>query len=129
MSSDAIRSVVAKYFAAFRTKDVEGWVACFGDNATSHEPAAPVPLQGHAALRQFFQGLGSTFKTIDLTQDHLFVRGNRVAVKFTGRGTGTNGRPVVIEGIDVFEFNDQGKIQTLWGYWDPAAMMAQLAKE
>jgi steroid delta-isomerase len=126
MASDAMRSVVSMYFSAFHTKDAERWVACFAPDAVSHEPAAPVPLQGHAALRQFFQGLGGTFKSIELSQDHVFVRGNRVAVKFTGRGTGTNGRAVTMEGIDVFEFNDNGMIQTLWGYWDPAAMMAQL---
>ena len=30
------------------------------------------------------------------------------------------------EGIDIFEFNDRGTIQMMWGYWDPADMMAQL---
>ena len=61
-----------------------------------------------------------------MTQDHVFLSGNRVAVKFTGRGTGKNGRAVVFEGIDVFEINQEGKIQTMWGYWNPAAMMAEL---
>ncbi|HNP84467.1 MAG TPA: ester cyclase, partial [Nitrospira sp.] len=66
------------------------------------------------------------FEKITMTQDHVFLSGNRVAVKFTGRGTGKNGRAVVFEGIDVFEINQEGKIQTMWGYWNPAAMMAQL---
>ena len=61
-----------------------------------------------------------------MTADHIFLSGNRAAVKFTGRGTGKNGRQVIFEGIDVFEINQEGKIQTMWGYWDPAAMMAQL---
>jgi predicted ester cyclase len=52
--------------------------------------------------------------------------GNRVGVKFTGRGAGKNGRSVFYEGIGVFEINQEGKIQTMWGYWNPAAMMAQL---
>jgi len=26
----------------------------------------------------------------------------------------------------MFEFNPAGKIQQLWGYWDPAAMLAEL---
>jgi len=45
-----------------------------------------------------------------------------------GRGTGKNGRQVIFEGIDVFEINQDGKIQTMWGCWDPAAMMAQLQR-
>jgi len=61
----------------------------------------------------------------DLTPLNLsvFQSGNRIAVKFTGRGTGKNGQTVVFEGIDVFEINQAGKVQTMWGYWDPTAMV------
>jgi steroid delta-isomerase len=126
MAPDNPQSVVGRYFAATRAMDLEAWIACFAENAISHEPAAPVPLQGHTALRQFFQGLAGAFQKVGLTEDHVFVTGNKVAVKFTGRGIGKNGREVVFEGIDVFEINDRGTIQTMWGYWNPAAMMAQL---
>jgi steroid delta-isomerase len=78
------------------------------------------------ALRQFLAGVLGAFEKIAMTQDHVFQSGNRVAVKFTGRGTGKNGRQVTFEGIDVFEINQEGKIQTMWGYWNPAALMAQL---
>lgn len=30
------------------------------------------------------------------------------------------------EGIDVFEFNEQGKIQEVRAYWNPAAVMVEL---
>jgi steroid delta-isomerase len=126
MAPDRIHLVVAKYFAATRAMDLEAWLACFAENATSSEPAAPASLQGHAALRQFFLGIVGAFQKVGVTEDHVFVSGNRAAVKFTGRGIGKNGREVVFEGIDVFEVNEQGKIQTMWGYWNPAAMMAQL---
>jgi steroid delta-isomerase len=126
MGSQAISPVVSKYFAAIRAMDPDAWVACFTEQATSFEPGAPVPLQGHAALRQFLGGVLGAFQQIGLTEDHVFSSGNRVAVKFTGRGTGKNGRGVIFEGIDVFEISREGKIQTMWGYWDPAAMMAQL---
>ncbi len=94
--------------------------------STSYEPAAPAPLQGHAALRQFFLGVIGAFQTVGLTEDHVFMSGNRVAVKFTGRGIGKNGREIMFEGIDVFEVNERGKIETMWGYWNPATMLAQL---
>lgn len=126
MASQVVPPVVAQYFAAIRRMDPDAWVACFTEQATSYEPAAPAPLQGHAALRQFLVGVLGAFQQIGLTEDHVFPYGNRVAVKFTGRGTGKNGRAVTFEGIDVFEVSQEGKIQTMWGYWDPAAMMAQL---
>ena len=126
MATQIIPPVVGQYFASIRRMDPDAWMACFTEQATSYEPGAPTPLQGHAVLRQFLVGVLAAFQTIDLTEDHVFLSGNRVAVKFTGRGTGKNGRKVVFEGIDVFEINQEGKIQTMWGYWDPAAMMAQL---
>ncbi len=126
MTSEKIPAVVAGYFSAIGEKDPDAWVACFAEQATSYEPGAPTPLQGHAALRQFLTNVLEAFQSIAMTEDHVFLSGNRVAVKFTGRGTGKNGRKVVFEGIDVFEINQAGKIQTMWGYWDPSAMMAQL---
>jgi len=32
----------------------------------------------------------------------------------------------VFEGIDVFQINEAGRIQTVWAYWDMNAMLAQL---
>lgn len=126
MSSEHIQAAVARYFAATRHTDPDAWVSCFAEHATSDEPAVPVPLQGHAALRQFFLGITGTFRKVGVTEDLVFVSGNRAAVKFTGRGIGKHGPEVVFEGIDVFEINESGKIQLMWGYGDPAAMMMQL---
>ena len=47
-------------------------------------------------------------------------------MKWTGRGISKQGRNVHFEGIDVFEVNEAGKIQTLHAYWNPAEMVAQL---
>ncbi len=126
MTSESIPAVVEQYFAAIGKMDAESWVSCFAEQGVSYEPGVPVPLQGHAALGQFIRGVLDLFQTIELTADHVFVTGNRTAVKFTGRGRGKTGRDVVIEGIDVFEVNEKGLIQTVWGYWNPAAMLAQL---
>ena len=126
MASETIQAVVSQYFAATRRMDPDAWVPCFAEHATSYEPAAPAPLQGHAALHQFFLGIAGSFRKLGMTEDHVFVSGNRAAVKFTGRGIGKNGREVVFEGIDVFEVNESGKIEAMWGYWNPATMMAQL---
>ncbi len=126
MTSENIPTVVARYFTAIGEKNPDAWIACFTEEGTSYEPGAPAPLRGHVALRQFLVAVLGAFEKIAMTEDHVFQSGNRVAVKFTGRGTGKNGRHVTFEGIDVFEINENGKIQTLWGYWNPAALMAQL---
>lgn len=126
MADETIPQAVSRYFAAIGKMDAEAWVACFDEKGMSYEPGAPTPLQGHASLRQFIRGVLDLFQTIELTADHVFVTGNKTAVKFTGRGLGKAGKQVSFEGIDVFEVNEKGLIQTMWGYWNPAAMLAQL---
>lgn len=126
MADDTIPAAVRQYFAAIGKMDADSWVDCFAEDGTSYEPGVPAPLKGHWALRQFLAGVLGAFETIAMTQDHVFQSGNRVAVKFRGRGTGKNGQNVVFEGIDVFEINQAGKVQTMWGYWDPTTMVAQL---
>ena len=120
-----VQKAVADYFAATRAMDSSAWVSVFAEDGTSYDPAAP-PARGQEALRQFFEGIAGAFSEVGLTEDNVFITGNEAAVKWTGRGVGRNGREVVFEGIDIFEINDAGKIQNLWAYWNPAALMAQL---
>ena len=123
---EAIQKVVAEYFAAIRAMDVEGVVTTFAEDAVSYDPVGGPAIKGHTGIRQFFLGMTAAFEKAVLTEDHVFIAGNGAAVKWTGHGVGKNGRKVHFEGIDVIEVNEQGKIQNLWAYWDPAAMMAEL---
>ena len=126
MALDTKATLVQRYFAATRTMNVDAWLDCFADDAVSHDPYGALPIQGKAGLRQFFLNVAKAFKENGFTEDYVAVTGNRAAVKFTVRGVGKNGAAVTGEGIDVFEFNDRGVIQTMWGYWDPAALIARL---
>lgn len=126
MTPETIHTLVQRYFAATRAMDVTAWLACFADNAFSHDPYGGRPVQGKEELRNFFLSVATAFKEIGFTENFVTIVGNRAAVKFTARGIGNNGKTAISEGIDIFEFNDHGTIQIMWGYWDPAAMMAQL---
>ena len=126
MSPDTISRAVKAYFAAIRAMDAEAWVATFAPDATNYDPVGAPPTVGHDALRQFFAAIAGAFKTVALTEDHVFIAGDGAAVKWTGTGTGKNGRDVRFEGIDVFEFNPEGLIQTMRAYWNPAEVLMQL---
>ena len=104
MSPETISRGVRAYFAAIRAMDSEAWVATFAPDATSYDPVGAPPSVGHDGLRQFFAAIVGAFKTVALTEDHIFIAGDGAAVKWTGTGTGKNGRNVRFEGIDVFEF-------------------------
>jgi len=124
MSPEAVTKVVNEYFDAICNLDCEAWIATFAADAVSHEPGNP--LVGHDALRAFFNGVAAGFETIEMRPDRIFVVGNEAGVKWSASGVGKTGRKVSFEGVDVFTLNDDGKIQTMKGFWDPAAMMSQL---
>ena len=126
MSPEVVSKAVKAYFAALRAMDQQAWVNTFAEDAVSYDPVGGPPIVGHQKLGEFFQNITAAFKEAGLTEDHVFVAGNSAAVKWTGRGISQQGRNVHFEGIDVFEVNETGKIQTLHAYWNPAEMVAQL---
>lgn len=126
MSPEQVGKVVKQYFQALRDMDRRAWVNTFAADAISHDPVGALPINGHQKLAEFFDSITAAFSEVGLTEDQVFIAGNGAAVKWTGRGISKQGRKVRFEGIDTFEINDAGKIQTVRAYWNPAEMVAQL---
>jgi steroid delta-isomerase len=126
VSPDKISRAVRAYFLATRAMDADAFANAFAEDGTTCDPLGAPPISGRDGIRQFFQSICKNFKSVGLTEDSIFVAGNGAAVKWTGKGTSTNGSEVTFEGIDVFEVNADGKIQNVWAYWNPAEMIAQL---
>jgi steroid delta-isomerase len=127
ISPDQIRSTVQQYFQASQSDDpVEAMVACFAPDSVNYDPAEGAALRGHDQLRQFFRQIADRFVTIGLQAEFISINGNEAAVKWIGQGISTMGRSVKFEGIDLFEFNTAGKIQSMRAYWNPGTMLAEL---
>ena len=126
MSTESVSQAVKAYFAAIRAMNEQAWIDTFAKDAVSHDSVGAPAMVGHQSLREFFQTITSAFKEVALTEDEIFIAGNGAAVKWSGRGISKQGHKAHFEGIDVFEVNEAGKIQTLHAYWNPAEMMAQL---
>jgi steroid delta-isomerase len=126
MSPEVVSKAVKAYFAAIRAMDQEAWVNTFTEDAITYDPVGAPPTEGHQKLGEFFQTITAAFKEVGLTEDEMFIAGNSAAVKWTGSGISKQGRKVHFEGIDVFEVNEAGKIQSVHAYWNPAEMVAQL---
>ncbi|MEW6130203.1 MAG: nuclear transport factor 2 family protein [Acidobacteriota bacterium] len=123
---EQINEIVAAYFAATRAMDKAAWLATFAEDGVSIDPVGAPPMDTNEKRAAFFDGIVGAFETVGLSEQEIYLADNSAAVKWTGQGTGKNGREVSFAGIDVFEINDQGKIHSIRGYWNPAAMMAEL---
>lgn len=128
ISPVTIQNTIERYFAASQQKinKAEGMVACFAEDSVSYDPADGPALEGREALRQFFEGVVALFQDVALTADYTSINGHEAAVKWSGRGISNSGVEVCFEGIDWFEFNTQGQIQSMKAYWNPAAMLSQI---
>ncbi len=128
MKPETVKTTVTNLIAAIQAMNQDAWLACFADDAVSYNPVGTPPIRGREGLSQMFQKLVGVFKDVKFTAESMFVAGNEAAVKYTLSGQGKNGRLVAVEGINVYEVNDHGKIQTVRAYWHPAEMVAQLKK-
>ena len=126
VSADRVSRAVRAYFLAIRAMDADAFANTFAENGTTNDPLGAPPITGRDALREFFQSICKNFKSVGLTEEQVFIAGNGAAVKWTGHGTSINGKDVNFEGIDVFEVSEDGKIQNIWAYWNPAEMIGQL---
>ena len=126
ISPDKISRAVRAYFLAIRAMDAEAFANTFAEDGTTSDPMGAPPISGREGIREFLSSICKNFKSVGLTEESIFVAGNGAAVKWTGKGTSASGKEVRFEGIDVFEINQDGKIQNVWAYWNPAEMIAQL---
>ena len=114
-SPTQLRDAVDRYFASWASLDPSAYTACFSEDAIVHDPYGATPYYGAKAVRKFFSEVAHALQEVTIA-----------AVVFRGTAIGMNGKPVQVDGIDVFEFNDAGRITTLWAYWDSAALLAKL---
>ena len=126
LSPKQMSDAVDRYFAAWCSLDPSAYVACFDEKAVVHDPYGSTPREGASALREFFGGIAHAVQDVSIQADSVHAASNRAAVVFRGMARGKNLKPVEVAGIDVFEFNEAGRITSLWGYWDPAAVLAKL---
>lgn len=126
ISPEKVSHAVRAYFLAIRAMDAEAFANTFAENGTTFDPVGTPPISGRDAIREFLTSICKNFKSVGLNEEAVFVAGNGAAVKWIGRGTSATGKDVKFEGIDVFEINADGKIQTVRAYWNPAEMIAQL---
>lgn len=122
MSRETVAETLNAYYAALGALSPTPFVETFAPDAVSNDPVGAPPNEGHAGIRQFIEGIAAAFSHVDVSQDFTSIAGDRAAVKWSAQGVLADGRSVRFEGIDVFELGADGKIQRLWGYWDPSVL-------
>lgn len=126
MDEEMIKAAVRTFYEAQRDCDAEKVETCFAESGVAHIPVGAPALEEEEERIAFFAGILGFFTYLDIQEESVFPAGSGAAVKWSAEGTGAEDESVSFEGIDVFEFDSEGRIQVLMGYWDPAEMITRL---
>jgi ketosteroid isomerase-like protein len=129
LSDPAFEDTIDRYYRAIAGRDLAEWLATLGEDVTIHEPAESLPAEGHDGAREAWKVLTAPFRELRYDRRATFFSGAGAAVLWRCKAIGVNGECAEAEGISVFEFDADARIQTVVSYWDPAALLIALAAE
>ena len=103
--------VVEKYIVAVSTNNLDLIREIYADNAVVEDPVGSPPKEGIDAILAFYKSFGAYGVKLELTGS-VKCTGNAAAFPFSAIIG-----PKVMEIIDVFEFNDEGKVVSMKAYF------------
>ena len=104
-------AAVNKYMEAFSNADMDLIREIYAEDAVVEDPVGSEPYVGIDAIVGFYEGAFATGAKIALNSD-VRCAGNAAAFSFDVLMEGVDLSP-----IDVFEFNEAGKVQSMKAYW------------
>lgn len=116
MDITTLQKAVQTYIEAFEKADLEMIKALYAEDATLEDPVGTPVRKGHAEIIAFYKSAFDTGVKLELNGKPRCA-GNAVAFSFDVVMPG-----VKISPIDVFELNDNGKVQSMKAYWGPDNM-------
>ena len=110
-------AAVHKYVEAFDTADMAIIREIYAGDAIVEDPVGTEPHVGIEAVCAFYEGALSSGAKLALTGAPRCA-GNAVAFPFQVQMPG-----MVIDIVDVFEFDEAGKVNNMKAYWGPENMV------
>lgn len=111
---------------AFAALDLERYISYFAPDVVSSEPMVPC-IPGRETLRLFIASMFARLAALTLEELHLVPMGAVVSMKYRLRATGRNGRTAVLDGVVLFEMNDQDQFARVTSFYDPGLVAALMA--
>ena len=123
----AIENAVAQMNAG----NVDGYLELYADDLTVH--GYPPGVEGKAGVSEFYRSFRNAFSDFELTVEDVLADGDKVAGRYTIRGTHSGelmgvpatGNPVDLEAQSFFRF-ENGQVVERWQALDGAALLTQL---
>ena len=125
-TQEQIEAAVEEYFASIGSLDVQRYVNNFAANGVLEDPVGTPPIQGTPAIAGYFGAIIAPFSEAKPKIQEIIVCGNEAAVNWKLHLKTTTGKKIIIDGMGVFNFDQNGKLLSVREFWDLAAFLAQL---
>jgi steroid delta-isomerase-like uncharacterized protein len=133
MAQDYAETVRRFVDEAFNQGDFGVIDELYADRFMTHEPGTPEAERTLDDVKQFVSAYRSAFPDGRSTFDEAIVQGDRLAYRWTFRGThdgdllgiAPTGRQADIWGVTFLRF-ENGKVAEQWNGWDMLGLMQQL---
>lgn len=126
LTSEQTEAVIEDAFAGLAAFDVQRVVNHFASDAVLEDPVGTPPIEGKPAIAAYLGTFPTLFNQIKIYSLDVTVCGKEAAVKWRLRFKTKTGRVFFLEGVGIFKFNEEGKIQSEREFFDLAYFLAQL---
>jgi steroid Delta-isomerase len=121
-SPEHIKQVLQDYVDAMSVADVDAVMSIYAKNAVVEDPVGSEAYVGHDAIRAFYQGSAGAVAKMVL-EGNVRVAQNWGACAMLAYPAGMEDS-LVIETLDVMEFDEDGKVISMRAYWGESTARA-----
>lgn len=114
---EAMTATVRAYIEAFDSTDPAAARDLFAPDAVVEDPVGSTPHKGHDAIHAQYAKAMETGAKLQL-DGAVRIAGNAAAVPLSIK-VEIDGAPARVDAIDVFEFDEAGKIRSMRAYFGP----------
>ena len=133
MSGDKNAKFMKKFVEFINSTTEERAHELVSPDAIFHVPGRPEPLVGPAGYLLILGMMREGFSDIQWTAEELISEGDKIAARFTMRGTHDgqfmgvppSGKPVTVQALNIYHLKD-GQIVTEYGAPDMFGLMSQI---
>ena len=116
---EAIQTTVHAYVAAYRANDRAACLSLYADDCDWTDPVGTPTHHGQAGVGEFWDTARTMAESIILEHKSTTICGNEAAVCIEIHVV-IGGATMIMDAIDIFEFDDNAKIKSGKAYWDMA---------
>ncbi|WP_344263027.1 nuclear transport factor 2 family protein [Actinomadura napierensis] len=113
-TEEQMKSALQAYVDGFNSGDPAAVTSLFADDAVVADPVGNPPIEGRAAIDEFYTGAVGAGAKLSLDAPIRGSHGDRAAMAFSVHMPGMR-----IRVIDIMTFGDDGRIVRMEAHWGP----------